>query len=101
MFLEEELRQIAAVLEVLNIQVDQGENFCFVGGSLDFYFGDSKQGSIVFVDGAWQFEPEPQPCISCGELDEYKEKHCRQQEEIWRLKQEIKHLRESNGTSAD
>ena len=83
-FRGEELRHIADVIELLNSQ--QESDYAFAGGQLDHYWADTKQGSVSFFDDTWWFEPEPPMCISCGELDEYREKHCRQQEEIYRLK---------------
>ena len=83
-----ELRDIAAVLELLDSQSTDA-NSQFAGGTLEWW-GIECEGWIEWEEDMFWFNPVSN--IAAGELDEYKQKHCEQQEEIYRLRRQVEEL---------
>ena len=84
-----ELRDIAAIMELLDSQSTDAISQ-FAGGTLEWYTGDECEGWIEWDDDQFWFVPASN--IDAGELDEYKQKHCEQQQEIYRLRKQIEEL---------
>ena len=82
-----ELRDIAAILETLDDQSQKDGISQFAGGTLEWYTGDECEGWIEWDDGQFWFVPASN--IAAGELDEYKQKHCEQQNELYRLRKQV------------
>lgn len=85
-----ELRDIAAILETLDCQSADGTISQFAGGTLEWYTGDECEGWIEWDDDQFWFVPASN--VAAGELDEYKQKYCEQQEEIYRLRKQVEEL---------
>ena len=83
----EELRDIAAILETLDCQSSNGAISQFAGGTLEWFTGDQCEGWIEWDDDQFWFVPISN--IDAGELDEYKQKHCEQQNELYRLRRQV------------
>ena len=82
----EELRNIAAIMELLDSQSTDAISQ-FAGGTLEWFTSDQCEGWIEWDDDQFWFVPTSN--ITAVELDEYKQKHCEQQEEIYRLRQQV------------
>ena len=81
-----ELRDIAAVMEILESQSNDGISQ-FAGGALEWFTSDQCEGWIEWGDDQFWFVPSSN--IDAGELDEYKQKHCDQQNELYRLRTQV------------
>jgi hypothetical protein len=86
----DELRDIAAILELLDGQSSDGTISQFAGGALEWYTGDECEGWIEWDDDQFWFVPASN--IAAGELDEYRELHKKNQQEIYRLRRQIEEL---------
>jgi len=84
-----ELRDIAAILETLDCQSADGTISQFAGGALEWYTGDECEGWIEWDSDDDQFWFVPASNIDAGELDEYKQKYCEQQDELYRLRTQV------------
>jgi hypothetical protein len=78
-----ELKQIAAVMELLDDQSQSNHISQFAGGTLEWFTGDECEGWIEWVENQFWFVPVSN--IAAGELDEYRELHKKNQQEIYRL----------------
>ena len=84
-----ELRDIAAVMELLDSQ-SKGAHSQFAGGTLEWFNDDQFKGCIEWAE--YQFWFVPASNIAAGELDEYRELHRKNQEEIYRLRTQVEEL---------
>ena len=82
-----ELRDIAAILETLDCQSSDGAISQFAGGTLEWYTGDECEGWIEWDDDQFWFVPASN--VAAGELDEYRELHNKNQQEIYRLRRQV------------
>ena len=82
-----ELLDIAAILETLDDQSQKDGISQFAGGNLEWYTGDECEGWIEWDDDQFWFVPASN--ITAGELDEYRELHKKNQEEIYRLRTQV------------
>jgi len=82
-----ELRDIAAILETLDDQSEKDGISQFAGGTLEWYTGDECEGWIEWDDDQFWFVPASN--IAAGELDEYRELHNKNQQEIYRLRRQV------------
>jgi len=85
-----ELRDIAAILETLDDQSQKDGISQFAGGTLEWFTGDECEGWIEWDDAQFWFVPASN--IAAGELDEYRDLHKKNQEEIYRLRRQIEEL---------
>jgi cold shock CspA family protein len=85
-----ELRQIAAVMELLDDQSQSDHASQFAGGTLEWFNDEQCKGWIEWAE--YQFWFVPVSNIAAGELDEYRELHKKNQEEIYRLRTQIEEL---------
>jgi len=85
-----ELRDIAAILETLDCQSNDGAISQFAGGTLEWFTGDECEGWIEWDDDQFWFVPASN--IAAGELDEYRELHNKNQQEIYRLRRQVEEL---------
>ena len=89
-----ELRDIAAVLELLDSQskdaTSQHPGSQFAGGAIQWVHHGYCQGWIEWYDDHWWFAPASNN--NAGELDEYRDLHKKNQEEIYRLRRQIEEL---------
>jgi hypothetical protein len=81
-----ELRDIAAIMELLESQSNDGISQ-FAGGTLEWFTADECEGWIEWGDDQFWFVPASN--VAAGELDEYIQKHRDQQEEIHRLRTQV------------
>ena len=81
-----ELQNIAAIMKLLDSQSKDAHSQ-FAGGELEWFTGDECEGWIEWADDKFWFVPISN--IAAGELDEYRQKHCEQQEEIYRLRRQV------------
>lgn len=79
-----ELRDIAAVMQLLDSQSKDAHSQ-FAGGELEWFTGDECEGWIEWDSDDEKFWFVPVSNIAAGELDEYRELHRKNQEEIYRL----------------
>ena len=86
-FNADELRDIVAIMELLDGQSNGDAVWQFTEGAMEWHAGDDCDGWIEWDDGQFWFVPASN--IAAGELDEYKQKHCEQQEEIYRLRRQV------------
>jgi len=84
-----ELRDIAAILETLDGQASDGTISQFAGGALEWFTGDECEGWIEWDSDDDQFWFVPASNIAAGELDEYRELHSKNQQEIYRLRNQV------------
>jgi DnaJ-domain-containing protein 1 len=85
-----ELRDIAAIMELLDSQSNEDGISQFAGGTLEWFTGDECEGWIEWDDDQFWFVPASN--IAAGELDEYRELHNKNQQEIYRLRRQIEEL---------
>ena len=85
-----DLTQIAAVMELLDDQSQSGHISQFAGGALKWLTGDQCEGWIEWEDDKFWFVPVSN--IAAGELDEYRELHKKNQQEIYRLRRQVEEL---------
>jgi len=84
-----ELRDIAAIMELLDSQSTDAISQ-FAGGTLEWYTGDECEGWIEWDDDQFWFVPASN--VAAGELDEYRELHNKNQQEIYRLRTQVEEL---------
>ena len=84
-----ELQDIAAVMKLLDSQSTNAHSQ-FAGGTLEWFTGDQCEGWIEWEDDKFWFVPVSN--IAAGELDEYRELHKKNQEEIYRLRRQVEEL---------
>jgi len=82
-----ELRDIAAIMELLDSQSNEDGISQFAGGTLEWYTGDECEGWIDWEDDQFWFVPASN--IDAGELDEYQTKYCLQQEELYVVRRQV------------
>lgn len=83
-----ELQDIAAIMELLDSQSTDAISQ-FAGGTLEWFTGDECEGWIEWDSDDEKFWFVPVSNIAAGELDEYRELHRKNQEEIYRLKTQV------------
>ena len=86
-----ELRDIAAIMETLEVQSTNAISQ-FAGGTLEWFTGSECEGWIEWDSDDEKFWFVPTSNIAAGELDEYRELHKKNQEEIYRLRKQIEEL---------
>jgi len=84
-----ELRDIAAIMELLDSQSTDAISQ-FAGGTLEWFTSDQCEGWIEWDDDQFWFVPASN--IAAGELDEYRELHNKNQQEIYRLRRQVEEL---------